>query len=356
MLEDDIYTYIYDLDGNVTSKTRKSDGVIITFVWDSKGQLTGTEKRQSAGGTVLSFSSYKYDVLGRRIEKRYTIGTNPEIVRRYVYDGEEPILVFDGGNSLLETRIFSDRFDEPLMIEKVSGSQAGTYFLHANHLGSIVAITNSTGAIAQSYTYSSFGQVTVFDSGGSQIAWDDSNAIENDFTYTGVVHAYEIESSFSFHKMRNYDAENGRFLGEDPISLAGGLTLIDQLFESIGGTAADSTLYSYAGNSPLSYVDTDGETRRMIEGSAGPGSIPQFTPGQLRNFRQTFIRGGAKSLARARRSVSRKLREHSKKARKLREQGKFSSSVEREIRTFRGDLKAIDAVFGNPPKSCKLPD
>ena len=62
----------YDGDGNLTSDGRW------TYVWDAENRL----KSMSASGIILNF---KYDYLGRRIQKQIVTGTT--VTQKFVYDG-----------------------------------------------------------------------------------------------------------------------------------------------------------------------------------------------------------------------------------------------------------------------------
>ena len=61
--EDDSFTYIYDLNGNLESKTDKTNSDITTYTYDAQNQLIGIDFPN------LTSAAYFYDGLGRRIEK-----------------------------------------------------------------------------------------------------------------------------------------------------------------------------------------------------------------------------------------------------------------------------------------------
>ncbi len=107
-----------------------------------------------------------------------------------------------------------------------------TYYYHADGLGSIVAITNATGAVVQRYEYDSFGNIT----------YQQDPNFKQSYTYTG--REYDDESGLYYYRARYYDAKVGRFISEDPIGFAGG----------------DVNLYSYVGNNPVNLVDPLGLT------------------------------------------------------------------------------------------------
>jgi hypothetical protein len=68
---------------------------------------------------------------------------------------------------------------------------------------------------------------------------------------------------------------------------------------------------------------------------------------QLDKFAKQLERDGPKSLEKAAKSISAKLAEHEVKLADLRATNGFTSSVEREIRTFTQELNAINEVLGS---------
>ncbi|MGH7404492.1 MAG: hypothetical protein ACREJA_01240, partial [Candidatus Methylomirabilales bacterium] len=77
MLEDSNFTYTYDENGNLTSKTSKANGEVTTYTYDGENQLIRVDRP----GTV---AEYRYDALGRRIEKVVN-----GVSTRYAYDNED---------------------------------------------------------------------------------------------------------------------------------------------------------------------------------------------------------------------------------------------------------------------------
>ena len=115
----------------------------------------------------------------------------------------------------------------------------GTDSYHRNHQYSVTAVTTSTGAIAERYAYSAYGQPTVLDASASVLS---SSAINNRYTYTGR----EWDSTLGLHHFRArwMSPSAGRFLGRDPIGFEG----------------SEWGLYSYAKTNPTRYVDWNGKS------------------------------------------------------------------------------------------------
>ena len=114
------------------------------------------------------------------------------------------------GKPLIETNLYAytgngPGMDEPLSIEK----NGEVYYYHADGLGSIVALTDGGGKVAQSYEYGAFGGLH-----------DRMNAIKQPYAFTG--REYDSETGLYYYRARYYDAEVGRFISRDPIGFAGG--------------------------------------------------------------------------------------------------------------------------------------
>jgi hypothetical protein len=64
-----------------------------------------------------------YDVNDRRIERRLdaTGDGTYESKERYIYDGEDIVLVYDGSNALINRYLHGPDFDQPLAEESAAG-------------------------------------------------------------------------------------------------------------------------------------------------------------------------------------------------------------------------------------------
>src|SRR5947209_12654808 len=170
-------TYTYDSNGNTLTKVDSSGTT--TFAWDFENRLTSVTLPGS-GGTV----SFKYDPFGRRIYKSSSSGTSV-----FAYD--------DNGNLVEETNAAgtvvaryaqTQNIDEPLAMLR----SATTSYYHADGLGSVTSLSNAAGALAQTYTFNSFGRLT-----GS------SGSLTNPFQYTA--REFDTETNLYFLRNRYYD-------------------------------------------------------------------------------------------------------------------------------------------------------
>jgi RHS repeat-associated protein len=122
------------------------------------------------------------------------------------------------------------------------------YYYHADGLGSIVALTNSNGSVAQAYTYDSFGNIT-----------SGTPTITQPYTYTA--REYDPETGLYFYRARYYDPKAGRFLTRDPIGFKGGINV-----------------YIYAGNNPINISDALGLMGGKPDWSKARPNIPFYPP------------------------------------------------------------------------------
>lgn len=206
-------TYNYDNNGSLTSK---SDGT--TYSWDYENRLTQVVL-PGTGGTV----TFKYDPMGRRIQKAFTQASTTTTTN-YVYDGANAIEEVDANGAVLARYTQRLGIDEPLAELRSST----TSYYDADGLGSITSLSSSAGALANTYTYDSFGKLTA-----------STGTITNPFQYT----ARELDSQTGIYeyRARYYDQSVGRFISEDPIQFKGGIDF-----------------YAYVMNSPTNRTDPTG--------------------------------------------------------------------------------------------------
>lgn len=214
LISDELYTYTYDNNGNLETKTDRLTGQVTVFRHNALNQLVRIE---FPDGRV---AAYRYDPLGRRIEKDVD-GT----LARYIYDGWEIALEFDGTNALQARFTHGDRVDQPLAMER----QGQEYFFHSDQRNSIRLVTDAAGVAVNAYDYDAFGNPVQF-----------ITAVASPYAFTG--REWDDESGLYYYRARYYDPFTGRFIEEDPLHFAAG----------------DVNLYRYAFNNPVNLVDPSG--------------------------------------------------------------------------------------------------
>ncbi len=206
-------TYSYDSNGNTILKT-DSTGTT-SYAWDFENRLTSVTLPGS-NGTV----TFKYDPFGRRIYKSSSSGTSI-----FVYDGDNLIEETNASGVTVARYTQGLNIDEPLA-ELRSGT---TSYYEADGLGSVTSMSNAAGALANTYAYDSFGNLTA-----------STGTISNSFRYTA--RELDPETGLYYYRARYYDPAIGRFISEDPIRFKG----------------SGTNFYGYAENNPTDFVDPTG--------------------------------------------------------------------------------------------------
>lgn len=209
--------YTYDDYGN--QKTRVVPNALEkswTLDWDYENRLS---KAEMIKGTERRTVTFKYDPLGRRIEKKMVTiidGITKNYTFSYLYDNEDIVQETLTTDTTTTKTYFTHGpgIDEPLALER-GGS---FYYYHADGLGSIAAITNAARQVVQSYDYESFGLVKP------------STTFANSYTFTG--REWDKETGLMHYRGRAYDMREGRFVSRDPASYNGGINLYGYTFQN----------------------------------------------------------------------------------------------------------------------------
>jgi len=222
LLEDERFLYSYDANGNQIERRAKSAGPTTQFAYDVSNALV---RRTGASGEI---TTYRYDGLGRRIEKSVN-----GAVARYLYDGGDVVAELDAANRVVATFAHGPGIDDPIVMRR----NAGAHFYLQDGLGSIAGLSDASGAVTGAFTYDSFGRVV-----RSTVP-----NVGNPYGYTG--RELDSESSLFFYRARYYDPAIGRFLSQDPVPFAEG---------------GDTNAYAYVRNNPVNVIDPTGEIAWFI--------------------------------------------------------------------------------------------
>ena len=240
---DATHSYQYDDNGNLTRKTLLATGNYSQYIYDAENRLTKVEKFAAGNPTPFATSTYRYDGLGRRIEKVANGQT-----KRYVYDGEDILLEYDGSNVLQARYTHGPGIDEPIAMTKGSA----TYFYHQDGLGTVTELTDSAGATAKSYSYDAYGNIV-----------DQTGSVDQPYTYTG--REFDSESGLYYYRARNYDATTGRFLQKDPIGVLNNVNLYPYARNNSTNLVAPLGLIETTGDAAIRNAIARGNTRELQE-------------------------------------------------------------------------------------------
>ncbi|MGH9022917.1 MAG: RHS repeat-associated core domain-containing protein, partial [Acidimicrobiia bacterium] len=200
--------FIYDPNGNLTS-----DGAR-TYEWDAENRLLRTWTGASCSANPSTCSEFTYDGEGRRVRLLEKTNGSTTSDKTYVWAGTEIAEERNTSDNTVTKRYFG-----------VGVEDGGDHFYVKDHLGSIVDMTDSAGAVQASYDYDPYGRRTKVSGSG-----------DAPMGYTG--HFHHAASGLDLAVYRAYDASIGRWISPDPIGLGGGVNF-----------------YAYADNAPIANVD-----------------------------------------------------------------------------------------------------
>ena len=220
----------HDNNGNL-----KDDGSQ-KYVYDYMNRLCEV---RDASNTLVA--SYKYDALGRRIEKDVVGGATT----RYILAGVSIIEEYEGSDIWQASYMQDDRIDHPVAMERadiadVDGdsdtAEVMRFHYHQQALNSVTEITDPDGTVVEWTTYDAYGKATIYNQNGAAVA---ISAVGSPFQFTG--REWDGESGLYFYRARTYDRDTGRFLQRDPLGESQGLNL-----------------FRYVRNSPTNFRDPSG--------------------------------------------------------------------------------------------------
>jgi len=152
--------------------------------------------------------------------------------QRFVYDGDDVVLVFDDTGSLTNRLLHGPAVDQVFADENALGEILWGLTDNQGSVRDVAqydAATNTT-SVVNHIKYDSFGNITA----------ESDPSVDFLYSYTGRV--FDADAGLFYYRARWYDASVGKFISEDPLGFAGG----------------DTNLSRYVGNSPINYTDPSG--------------------------------------------------------------------------------------------------
>ena len=206
------------------------------YSYNAAERLSKVEDNRSGAS-----ASYRYDPFGRRISKTITQG-KVSTTTYYIYGEHGLMAEADETGKLTKAYGFhpdaqssglwstNPVWQADVKNGKLTDEQTQWHYLHTDHLGTPFMATNKQGQRTWRAYQQAFGEAVI----------DKDATTTVNLRFPGQYFDEETGTHYNFQ--RDYSPYTGRYLQADPIGLNGGLNL-----------------YRYAYNSPLMYMDPEGE-------------------------------------------------------------------------------------------------
>jgi len=117
--------------------------------------------------------------------------------------------------------VYGGYVDEVVAYTQTVAGVTKRYYPHYNHLYSVAALTDTSGAVVERYTYDAYGKQKITDASGnvtrakSSVGWDRG--------FTGYI--ADNETGLLYARSRMYSPGLGRFIGRDALGYVDGASL-----------------------------------------------------------------------------------------------------------------------------------
>jgi len=255
--------YGWDEAGNLASRQDLNQRLTETFGYDANGNLT---KRN---GKSLTWRSYNLPSLINVTGYSASFSYTPERSRwrqTSPYAAGKEITIYVGGQlEKLSTPVrtsWKHRIPTPsgeVQVIRRSDGTSETLYLASDHLGSVDAVLDATGALLARPSFTAWGgrRSSTWQGAPSQSEWQ---AIAN-HTRRGYTGHEQLDNVLLVHMNgRVYDPAVGRFLSADP-------------YVDCAQDMAGWNRYSYVKNRPLSFTDPSGYSTVATRGMSLQGQV-----------------------------------------------------------------------------------
>ncbi|QTA84136.1 RHS repeat domain-containing protein [Desulfonema magnum] len=218
--------YDFDADGFLETKTVNPGGAdeeVTSYSYSSRGEMLRADLPDGR------FIEYVHDPLGRRIAKK----VNGIPTEKYLWQGLTRLLaVYDGNDNLLMRFEYADG---RMPVAMTAGG--ATYYLAYDQVGTLKAVSDSSGNVLLKREYDSFGNI---------LHEEGTPPFEIPFGFAGGLH--DKDTGLVRFGHRDYDPEIGRWTAKDPIGFGGG----------------DTDLYGYCLSDSVNLIDPEGMSHWLI--------------------------------------------------------------------------------------------
>lgn len=283
LLESGKYTYKYDEEGYLVSKTNKTNHKKTGYEWYANGML---KKLVRPDGKEVTFT---YDVFGRRISKCFA-GT----ITRWVWDGNVPLhewtykeedkprpvvnewgdITYDKTEPYPQDTAITWIFEAGSFVPAAKIQNGNTYSIIADHLGTPQLLFDAAGNKVWEGVLDIYGRLRTLH--GSKCAVP--------FRYQGQYE--DAETGLHYNRFRYYAPEEGTYISQDPIRLEGGNALYAYVHDTNTWVDPFGLIPVYrllrADEDPLQGLSAKKPGRNMtVHGHVSTGSRPTFKGSQF---------------------------------------------------------------------------
>lgn len=203
--------YTYDASGNVTV-----DAEGRSFVYDAENK-----QKEAKNSSNVTIGTYYFDGDGKRVKKETS--------------SETTVFVYDAGGKMVAE----------YSTNVLPSVDAKVQYQTSDNLGTPRINTDANGGVISRTDYMPFGEEII--ALGGRTSTDGYVADDVRQGFTGYIN--DEETGLDFAKARMYSKSLGRFSGTDPMAIKGAFLINPQ----------NLNRYAYTRNSPLVYVDSNGQ-------------------------------------------------------------------------------------------------
>ncbi len=269
LLQDTLWNYQYDLEGNLVNKTKRTGSDIWDYSYDNLNRMIEARETTVLSGTTYTLNdlSYRYDGLGRRVERVWQSWTltpsplsyaqNPTVTQRYSFDGQTLLFDLDGSNGV-QSRYVTDAASGQMLARLDTSGGVRLLWYVSDKGGAVIDLLDTAGRalkrqreggyrIDNTYLSSARQLGWVPNSNGTwtQVDWTAGATIADRFGFGGQ--ELELATGLLYTGMNWYDQALGRFINEQSGGLEG------------------KNAYRYALNSPQNVREVANPNRDFLD-------------------------------------------------------------------------------------------
>jgi RHS repeat-associated protein len=206
-----------------------------TFTYDAVGNrltdVTTTKNR------IATYATYGYNALQQLTTRVATAVGAPIGQVAYIYDLEGHLIAEATASSGATTRDYiwaASNDNTPVDLPLAVAEAATLHYVHTDHLGRPIRMTDAAKSTVWQALYKPFGEVQTT-----------SGTKSLDLRFPGQY--FQIETAYAYNWNRHYDPITGRYTQPDPLRFVDG-----------------PSMYAYAGNSPFMLTDREGLNANVI--------------------------------------------------------------------------------------------